>query len=399
MKKFKIVAVALLALVLAVLCVTGSTFSWFSRPKTLEGKQLDFSGGYSSSVNEGVTFATYESTDGVNYSTQEVTSFSETSGVASGARKYYRTDIYNTGSNAQSVSLYLRSITLNANGDAFALGVNNPSKAYKSISDGYKYTMAHRGKIRVYFQPKTYWTENNFVVNYGGDNDYIDMTWISGDTDSGNRVYYADIPSTASKVFFAVQGWSNAYQRTAAYSLSSIGVSQTQSAVFWLNSGNDGSGYMNSGYSTEITGYNFKNYYNSIEISIDTTFSAALKKGVDYEGGSIEYYSGKESIFTVDKTTGLITPVAVGTAKLYSKLINSTYGEENLQVETTVTITSVTNTSVNDFPIVTNVKALPSVLDYDGETYLPSVSVYWYIKNDSGTDGMKYTIPELYLTL
>lgn len=396
MRKFKIALVALLAVVLAVLCVTGSTFSWFSRPRPLTGKQLDLPESAVSSVTDGLYFETFESTDGVNYGTTPVTNFSETNGLSSGARKYYRTDIYNEGSDAQSASLYLQSVTLNGNGDAFALGVNGPTKTYKFCGSSFNSTMVHPGKIRVYFQPKTYWRENNFVVNYGGSTDYIDMIWIKGDTNSGDRVYYADIPASAQKVFFAVQGHSQNYQRTVSYTLSDIGLSQTQSRVFWLNEGVDGSGYMNSGHA-EVTGYNFINHYKTIEVGLNNTFNAGLKIGTDFIGGSIEYYSGKTSIFTVDQDTGVITPVSAGTATLYSKLVNSSYGEESLQVETTVTVTTVSNTVIKDVPVVTNVKVLPSEVDSHGTH--PSLSVYWYIKNDSGSDGLKYTIPELYLTL
>jgi hypothetical protein len=34
-----------------------------------------------------------------------------------------------------------------------------------------------------------------------------------------------------------------------------------------------------------------------------------------------------------------------------------------------------------------------------GETVNGVTSVYWYIKNDSTSTGMTYTIPEIYVTL
>lgn len=393
MRKFKIALVALLAVVLAVLCVTGSTFSWFSRPKTLTGKQLDLPASANSSVTDGLSFETYASSDGVTYDTTTVTNFSETAGLDSGARKYYRTDIFNSGTDAQSVSLYLQSLTLNSNGDAFALGVNGPTKNYKAVNNSFTGNMTHTGKMRVYFQPKDVWNDDLFDI-------YVDGSWNCNLTYhgeiSGKKTYFADIPSSASKIYFKVANKNENYQRTAEYSVSSVGLSQKKSYVFYLNTGLDGSGYINSAYSS-VTGSNFISYYSSITLGLNDTFPAALTKGTHYIGGSIEYYSGNESIFTVDISTGLITPISAGTAKLYSKIVDSSY-DDDWQVETTVTVTTVDGDSIPDVPIVTNVAVLPSEVDSDGVIY-PSVSVYWYIKNDSGSDGLKYTIPELYLTL
>lgn len=66
-----------------------------------------------------------------------------------------------------------------------------------------------------------------------------------------------------------------------------------------------------------VTGACINNYYNTIYVTTGSTFDAALSNTTniplrtDYTAnyiGSLEYYSGDTSVFTVNKTTGVITP-------------------------------------------------------------------------------------------
>ncbi len=397
MKKFKIVLAAVLACVLCLLCITGNTFSWFSRPKELEGNQLDFSETYSSSVKENITFATYESSDGVTYGTTPVTNFSESSGVDSGARKYYRTDIINTGANAQSVSLYLKSLTFGSNADGLALGVNGPSKNYRTFTTQANGEVVSTNKMRVYFQPdnKTNWTGGAYNVCYGVTNDPSHYVELKLTPKSGT--YYADIPSNAKKLFFAVKDWKESWQRTQTFTdIVSDGQTPLSSRVFKINGSYDNTYNNAQADKYAVDGANIAYYYQTINLTTNSSFNAGLVVNEHYIADSITYTSSNTSVFTVD-SNGVITGVGKGTATLTVNVKGESFNDTD-KVETEVVVTDSVN-SVSDVPVVTNVKVLPSVLDSDGTTHIPSVSVYWYIKNDSGKDDMTYTIPEVYLTL
>lgn len=410
MKKSKIILVSVLAVVLCIMCVTTTTFSWFTRPQALQGDSLGWNVDYKTSFGNGVTMTTYASTDnGQTYDeTAEVTSFSDTTGIGAGNRKCYRTDITNSGEAEQSVSLYLSQLTLPANPTGnFYLGVNGPLKTYKNYSKKVETssssTRTSGSTMRIYFQPKsssmteinTSWKDKNYYVCYGVSASPSNYTALSATGKSGT--YYADIPSNATQLFFSVQDWKEAYQRTQTFTdIVGDGQSQTQSLVFYLN------GEFNSSNNAvadkaKVSGANIINYYSTISVPMDKTFSAALASGTDYIGKTVEYYSGSESVFTVDKTSGLITPVATGTAKLYTKVTGESYSDTK-QVETTVTVTAVPDVpqgNFSDVPIVTNLKVAGKSSDGNATTE----SVYWYIKNDSDSGPMTYTIGDVYLTL
>ena len=398
MKKFKIVLVSVVALILCLLCVTGNTFSWFSRPKELSGKQLDLtSKKYFSSVLDNIEIKSYSSSDGVNYGTTEVKGFSETSGVASGARKYYRTDIYNTGVNPQSVSLYLESLTFGNNTDGFALGVNGPSKTFKKFTEEVNNELVSTDKMRVYFQPKnqTNWQGGYYNVCYGVTGDPSHYVELKQTPTAGT--YYADIPANAKKLFFAVKDYTKSWQRTQTFTdLVGDGQTPLNSFVFMI-SGRYDSTYNNAQADKQVVnGSNIATYYKTVKLTKNADFPAGLVVNQNYIAKSISYSSSNNSVFTVS-SDGKITGVGLGTATLTVETVGESYGDKS-KVTTTVVVTDKVD-SISDVPVVTNVEIQPSVLDTDTNSHLPSVSIYWYIKNDSTQDGMTYTIPELYLTL
>lgn len=405
MKKLKIIVVSLLAVILCVMCVTTSTFSWFTRPQSQKGDGFGLDFNYDISTGTGVTMKTYASNDdGKTYVNTEITDFSNSDvGLAAGKRICYRTDLINSGTAAQSVSLYLSSLTVldNATG-SFYLGVNSPLKTYKQYpkntnsgsSGSTTYTTASNDKMRVYFKPNGIWTENEFVVFNDG-SWTADMTLLSGEGSS--RVFYADIPNDKSTIYFAVRYGSEKYQRTKEYTISSLNpmLSSSQSLVFNLQSGTDSNGYMNLGYSS-VTGAYIANYYSTINIPVGSTFNAALNSSTDY-AGNINYYDDKSGVFTANETIGVIEAKKVGTSKLYTKVVGQ-YGD-TFQVETTVNVVAakpdVVDTGSTDIPIVTNVK----VGGVSDDNKPGVVSVYWFIKNDSDSGPLKYSIKDIYLTL
>lgn len=405
MRKSKILLVTALALVLCLLCVTTSTFSWLQRPMEDKGNALGWSPSYETSVGKGISMVTYESADdGKTFGETAVSDFSNEGGISPGDRKYYRTDIKNEGNDAQSVSLFLSSVDgLKDSPGKFFLGVNGPLRTYKSYPQsggaGIPNQKVPRNMMRIYFQPKSNdssvpdkWKDKEYNVAYGigGEpNTYEPLIKVS------DYLYYRDIPSNATQLFFAIKDWNESQQRTQTFTdIKSDGQSPTQSLVFYLT-GNYTSDYNNAyAEKSKVDGANVVNYYSSVTVSVGKSFSAGLIKDTDYIGKTIEYTSSNTSVFTVD-SNGNITGKNEGSATLTVKVTGTSYSD-TLSVTTNVSVLKDTETSgdsVIDVPIVTNVKVAPAT-----EAGPTVSSVYWYIKNE-GSDTLAYTVEDVYLTL
>lgn len=429
MKKSRLVLMIVLAFVLCISCVCGSTFSWYTRPNEQSGGSLKWDSNYFISNGNGIAMQTLASADGGKTYTQEVSGFSNTEGLEAGKCVYYRTAIMNSSTaSAQSVSLFLSQLDLSNNsGGKFYLGVNGPLKTYKNYSHsggtGTSEVTSERttsDTVRIYFQPNNVdsWKDDTTVIrvicgtnddvnnpNFG---DPIIMTAIAG---SNPKTLYADIPLSSKMIQIYANDNTEGANATPYMSLPGYcpNLSATNSYLFKLKPEVDST--WNNHYceiSPQSNGANIANYYRTISIPQGGTFPAALTSGKDYSGKTIEYYSGNTNIFTVDKSTGKITvpPGArVGaTAKLFTKVIGE-YGDasknsvdnDQIQVETSITVTQAATPAsytISNVPIVTNYKisAAPD------STNAAVEYVYWYIKNDSSS-VLKYSISDIYLSL
>lgn len=407
MKKFKIVLVSVVALILCLLCVTGNTFSWFSRPKELSGKQLDLtSKKYFSSVLDNIEIKSYSSSDGVNYGTTEVKGFSETSGVASGARKYYRTDIYNFGANAQSVSLYLESLNLDSNAEGLSIGVNGPTKTFKKLSSDSALVVDEIYKQNVYLglheievnEGKL--TNNVDFVHAWNNNEIIYDAFWSDISDTGSTANYIDtsgwkqketykiyaVPIDSRCNYMKLKSKYNGWINTEAHIYDSSTNEYKNNTIIFYEYGNR---YYVDAVSSDFNS-RLDTFYSSATVKTDQTVNLAAT----YHGKSISYSSSNNNIATVS-SSGVVTGVSAGTAIITVK-VYGIYGD-CIESDCIVTVTS-SDDQYNDVPIVTNVNVQPSVVDAYGETQ-PSISIYWYIKNDSDKNAMTYNISNLYLTL
>lgn len=415
MKKSKVIFVAALSLLLCLVCVSTPTFSWFTRPQILKGDSLGLDKGdslgwdidYELTDGENISMSTYVSADGGKTYDENVpvTSFSNTAGLAGGERVCYRTDITNSGAVPQSVSLYLSALDFpGGEQNNFYLGVNGPLRTFKNygknVSGGSGTSeKASNGTMRVYFQPKSSmmgepdvnWKNKNYYVCYGVNQ--TPNTYVSLQSTMTSYTYYAEIPSSATQLFFSVQDWNANCQRTQTFTdLKSDGQSATNNLVFYLT-GNytGGDGYAYAEKSTVYYGANITSYYSEINVSEGGSFSAALALGSDYIGNMISYSSSNSGIFTVDGS-GNITAKSPGTATL-TTTATGVFGD-SYSVTTTVTVAKKLTLSLTDIPVVTNVKV--EGMNEDGEA--GTQSVYWYIKN-TAAEPLKYNIEELYLTL
>ena len=392
MKKIKVLFITVLAVILCLLCVANFTFSWFTLPQAKNGDSLEWSDiTYDLSSKNGISIQTFESSDdGETFSDTPVTDFSNSAGISGEERKYYRTDIINSSDYAQSVSLYLSSLSIpESSSGSFYLGTNGPLRTYKGYGANNANTTEKTDSVmRVYFQHKDkgIWAENTtFKINVDGTDYYLN--YIDG---SNPKTYYYDVSTSAKMIYIYIANMEPTdYQRTPNIDISN----KTKSFGVWLEDRTNG--YNNPNYSISDVGFNVYKYYNTISLDRNVgTFDASLTKGTHYDGSGIEYYSGDTNVFTVDKDTGKITIVGAGSATLYTKVTYNDFDTtDSKEVSTKVTVSN-SSTTYTDVPIVTNYKV--SAKSDEGNSV---VSVYWYIKNNSESGTLVYTIKDLYASL
>lgn len=410
MKKSKFAIVIALGLVLCLLCGVTTTFSWFSRPREESGNSLRWSGQYKISNGQDISIKTVESSDdGTTFDENPVTDFGGP--LEAGKRRYFCTEISNSGNTEQNVSLFIKNLKTSGTASASGLyvGVNKPLKTYRSYNDivgsNSTYTKTSLEKYRFYLDTNNVssWKDSatTIRIRYGtGDvttpkwqGDPIVMTPISGQS---TRVLYVDVPVTAKVVqFYANDDNTGAnatpYMLLKAY-CPNLAVDNCYKFTLQTNPGAFGNHNCDTcSFGNPLTECaNFANYYSSISIPLDRKFNAGLVAGTDYVGSSISYSSSKKSVFTVD-TNGVITPVAEGTAKLTTTITGGEYGD-TYSVTTEISVTSASSDSI-DTPIVTNLEIKPTAADG------PTVSkVYWYIKNDSSST-ITYSLDSVYISL
>lgn len=386
MKKSKFAIVIALGLVLCLLCGVTTTFSWFSRPRTESGDSLRWSGQYKISNGQNISIKTVESSDdGSTFGENAVTDFGGS--LQAGKRRYFCTEISNSDNAEQNVSLFIKNLKTSGTASASGLyvGVNKPLKTYRSYNDivgsGSTYTKTSHGKYRFYF-------DTNNVLSWKDS-----ATTISGQS---TRVLYVDVPVTAKVVQFYANDDNTGANATPYMLLKAYcpNLAVDNCYKFTLRAG---TGYNNNhncdtySFGKPLTDCaNFINCYNSINISLGSTFNAGLVAGTDYVGSSISYSSSSKSVFTVD-ANGVITPVAEGNAELTTTIKGGAYGD-TYSVTTEISVTSASSDSI-DTPIVTNLEIKPKATDG------PTVSkVYWYIKNESSST-ITYTLDDVYISL
>lgn len=411
MKKSKFAIVIALGLVLCLLCGVTTTFSWFSRPREESGDSLGWSGQYKISNGKNISIKTVESSDdGTTFDENTVTDFGGY--LEAGKRRYFCTEISNSGNAEQNVSLFIKNLKTSGTASASGLyvGVNKPLKTYRSYNDivgsNSTYTKTSLEKYRFYLDTNNVssWKDSTTTIKirYGtGDvetpkwqGNPIVMTPISG---QNTRVLYVDVPKTAKVVQFYANDVNTAanatpYMLLTAYCPTLPVDNCYKFTLQTYTSGSYGNHNCNTySFNNPLTDCaNFINCYDSINIPLGRTFNAGLVAGTDYVGNSISYSSSKKSVFTVD-ANGVITPVAEGNATLTTTITGGEYGD-TYSVTTKISVTSASSDSI-DTPIVTNLEIKPRAADG------PTVSkVYWYIKNDSSST-ITYSLKDVYISL
>lgn len=398
MKKSKILLVTALALVLCLLCVTTSTFSWLPRPKEDKGNSLGWNPSYEASVGKDITMTTYElpengrEPDDRHAQLPEVTEFSNSAGIDPGHRKYYRTDIINSGTEAQSVSLFMSSLSgLDSTNGKFCLGVNGPLRTYKNYSDinseaGSKIEkIINEKNVYVGFNVNQTYTPQNYAVhwwqtgndNYNGDSQVKPYFSPNKQGDYANSKYnmsYATIPYDANAVKLR--------QDNNWYGGNNEDLANKNTIIVYSDNGN-----VNTDYQKYSLAAGIESFYSSAGANVGDTVDLAATGHTD----TFTYTSSDESVATVD-SSGQVTAKKAGHTSI---ILTSTgaYGDKITAACWLTVHDSADPGTIFDVPIVTNVKVAPAT-----EAGNTVESVYWYIKND-GNVALTYSIGDIYLTL
>lgn len=398
MKKSKILLVTALALVLCLLCVTTSTFSWLPRPKEDKGNSLGWNPSYEASVGKDITMTTYElpengrEPDDPHAVLDVVSDFNNNEGIDPGHRKYYRTDIINSGTEAQSISLFMSSLSgLDSTNGKFCLGVNGPLRTYKNYSDinseaGSKIEkIINEKNVYVGFNVNQTYTPQNYAVhwwqtgndNYNGDSQVKPYFSPNKQGDYANSKYnmsYATIPYDANAVKLR--------QDNNWYGGNNEDLANKNTIIVYSDNGNVNTDYQKSSLAAGI-----ESFYSTAAVTAGDTIDLAAKGHTD----TFSYTSSNASVATVS-STGTVTAIKAG----HTTITVTSTGSYGDKITATCSLTvhdNVDTSTLFDVPIVTNVKVAPAT-----EAGNTVESVYWYIKND-GSVALTYSIGDIYLTL
>lgn len=417
MKKSKFTLVIVLGLVLCLLCGTTATFSWFNRPGVLQGESLSWSGDYNVTNGENITAVTYAATkdDGSVYDTAPF-DFKTPTTVSAHETKYFCTEVTNTGTAPQSISLFLN----NSETNTLSVGVNSPLRTYKRfISDSQTTSYVTKtpsnvneknvyvGFVTAEFLPENLKADRN-NLNPG---DYFLHYWNgqgAGDARVNNSFLKSSVEYT-----LATQGYSNF---KANYDISCCTIPYNFNNVkMYKKNADGGSDWCDGSDNTNVDTYNtvlwfhwnnklttvyeqtkvngelakaagISSFYSEAEAVVGETFDLSAKAQ-----GTVTYTSSNPNVATVTND-GKVTANKAGKT-IVTVTSTGAYGDEiTAKCELTVSKKPVKSSYI---PIVTNMKIEgKGTADSD-----PVVTkVYWYIKNDTQNDAA-YSLGDLQISL
>ena len=383
MKKSKFTLVIVLGLVLCLLCGTTTTFSWFNRPEVQKGDSLSWNGEYNVTNGKNITAVTYAASkdDGSVYDTAPF-DFNTLKTVSAHETKYFCTEIKNTETTPQSISLFLN----NSDNNKLSVGVNSPLRTYRRFTSDSQTSYVSKAPCNV--------NKKNLYIatNVPDPTIYTMHTWKNGDSDSTDR-----------KLSGYIEGKYVNYDNVD-YKISYVTIpTEHIHAKLWLGNGNSKEWF---GFDLEITDKNntyvFKadkstimkqsaqsagisSFYSKAEAVVGETFDLSAKAQ-----GTVTYTSSNTGVATVD-SNGRVTAKKAGKTTV---TVTSTgaYGDKITAKCEQLTVSKKPAKS-SYIPIVTNMK-IEGTTDSD-----PVVTkVYWYIKNDTASDA-EYSLGDVQISL
>lgn len=382
MKKSKFTLVIVLGLVLCLLCGTTTTFSWFNRPEVQKGDSLSWNGEYNVTNGKNITAVTYAASkdDGSVYDTAPF-DFNTLKTVSAHETKYFCTEIKNTETTPQSISLFLN----NSDNNKLSVGVNSPLRTYRRFTSDSQTSYVSKAPCNV--------NKKNLYIatNVPDPTIYTMHTWKNGDSDSTDR-----------KLSGYIEGKYVNYDNVD-YKISYVTIpTEHIHAKLWLGNGNSKEWF---GFDLEITDKNntyvFKadkstimkqsaqsagisSFYSKAEAVVGETFDLSAKAQ-----GTVTYTSSNIGVATIDNNGKVIANKAGKTTVTVTS--TGAYGDKiTAKCELTVSKKPAKSSYI---PIVTNMK-IEGKADND-----PVVTkVYWYIKNDTASDA-EYSLGDLQISL
>ncbi len=381
MKKSKFTLVIVLGLVLCLLCGTTATFSWFNRPGVLQGESLSWRGDYNVTNGENITAVTYVATkdDGSEYSTVPF-DFSGSTTVPAHETKYFCTEVKNTGTASQSISLFLN----NSETNKLSVGVNSPLRTYR------RFTSDSQTTSYVTKTPSNVNKKNLYIAtNVDDPTKYTMHTWKNVDTDPTDKelsgyiedksVNYDNVDYKISYVTIPMEHdhaklWIKNPEKWFGNNLEIT--DQNNTYVFKEN---ESTAMKQSDPSAGIS-----SFYSRAEAVVGETFDLSAKAQ-----GTVTYTSSNIGVATIDNNGKVIANKAGKTTVTVTS--TGAYGDKiTAKCELTVSKEPVKSSYI---PIVTNMK-IEGTTDSD-----PVVTkVYWYIKNDTASDA-EYSLGDLQISL
>lgn len=383
MKKSKFTLVIVLGLVLCLLCGTTTTFSWFNRPDVQKGDSLSWRGDYNVTNGENITAVTYDASkpDGSEYSTVPF-DFSGSTTVPAHETKYFCTEVKNTGTASQSISLFLN----NSDTNTLSVGVNSPLRTYR------RFTSDSQTTSYVTKTPSNVNKKNLYIAtNVDDPTKYTMHTWKNVDTDptdkelsgyiEGESVNYDNVDYKISYVTIPMEhDHAKLWDGNKTWYGNNLEITdQNNTCVFKADTSNTSTTMKQSDPSAGIS-----SFYSRAEAVVGETFDLGAKAQ-----GTVTYTSSNTGVATVDGK-GLVTAKKAGKTTV---TVTSTgaYGDKiTAKCELTVSKKPAKSSYI---PIVTNMK-IEGKTDND-----PVVTkVYWYIKNDTASNA-EYSLGDLQISL
>lgn len=381
MKKSKFTLVIVLGLVLCLLCGTTTTFSWFNRPAVQKGDSLSWRGDYNVTNGNNITAVTYDASkpDGSEYNTVPF-DFSGSTTVPAHETKYFCTEVKNTGTASQSISLFLN----NSETNTLSVGVNSPLRTYR------RFTSDSQTTSYVTKTPSNVNKKNLYIAtNVPDPTIYTMHTWKNVDTDptdkklsgyiEGESVNYDNVDYKISYVTIPMEHdhaklW-DGNKTWYGYNLEIT--DQNNTCVFKAD--NKSTAMKQSAQSAGIS-----SFYSRAEAVVGKTFDLSAKAQ-----GTVTYTSSNTGVATIDNNGKVIANKAGKTTVTVTS--TGAYGDKiTAKCELTVSKKPVKSSYI---PIVTNMK-IEGATDSD-----PVVTkVYWYIKNDTASDA-EYSLGDMKISL
>lgn len=388
MKKSKFTLVIVLGLVLCLLCGTTTTFSWFNRPYVQKGDSLSWHGDYNVTNGKNITAVTYAALkpDGSEYSAVPF-DFKTPTTVPAHETKYFCTEVKNTGTAPQSISLFLN----NSETNKLSVGVNSPLRTYR------RFTSDSQTTSYVTKTPSNVNKKNLYIAtNVDDPTKYTMHTWKNVDTDPTDKelsgyiedksVNYDNVDYKISYVTIPVEHdhaklWHYNGNSKEWFGSDLEITDQNNTYVFKADTSTTNT-YTTMKHSDPSAG--ISSFYSRAEAVVGETFDLSAKAQ-----GTVTYTSSNIGVATIDNNGKVIANKAGKTTVTVTS--TGAYGDKiTAKCELTVSKKPVKSSYI---PIVTNMK-IEGKADND-----PVVTkVYWYIKNDTASDA-EYSLGDLQISL